>query len=263
MCPATLRNQELTIRVLDPVYKVLRIMDRRKGATLSDAYPLCLQIDALYSSPIEGLDEGLCEKMHDLYMAKWEYFHEEVHNASYMVHKEFIRRDHSASEKEEFKRVIKKMATEEHTYVKIVSQYQRALTAINSGANDFTDEMAFSPTAMSCAAFEWSQTWLSDYSDLQWAATRLVSIRTGSSACEHYFGVEAWIHSKKRNRLGHLNVERLLRSHTNMVIEEGLRGADGVDFLPWDIELVIEEPEEEEEDVNPDEEEEEEQDTND
>ena len=57
--------------------------------------------------------------------------------------------------------------------------------------------------------------------------------------------MEAWIHSKKRNRLGQLNVERLLRALTNLYIQEALNGPDGVDFLPWDIELVIEEPEEE------------------
>ena len=238
----TFKNQELTLRVFEPVYKVLRIMDRKSGATLSHLYPLLLQLDALFSNEIDGLDEEIRIKMHAIFMGKWGYLHEKVHTASLMVHHEFIQRDYTATETGELKFVIKEMATAAHTYVKIVSEYQRALTAINSGANDFTDELAFSPTAMSCPGFEWCATWLSDYPHFQWAAIRLVSIRTGSSACEHSFGLEAWIHSKKRNRLGQTNVEMLLRSHTNLILEAILNRVDGVDFLPWDIELIIKDP---------------------
>jgi hypothetical protein len=246
MRPDALKDARLTLKVLNPVHQLIRFMDGKKGVTLSSVYPLLLQIDEIYSQPILGLDEPLREKMHDIFTGKWNYAHEDFMTASAMVHPEHIKRDWCASNLAEFKSTIKKIATPEHTYVKIVSQYQKALTAIRSGANDFTDEMAFSSDATSCPGFEWCATWLCDYPDLQWAAIRLVSIRTGSAACEHSFGVEAWIHSKKRNRLGQLNVERLLRAHTNLVIEEALSGAGGVDFLPWDIELVIEEPEEEE-----------------
>jgi hAT family C-terminal dimerisation region len=241
------KNQELTIRVFEPVLTIIRLMDNKHGATLSILYNLCLQVDVLLRNPIQGLDDDVREKMHRIFMGKWTYLHENVHVASAVLHPEFIRRQYDDSEMSQFKYVLKQMATVEHTYVKMVSQYGRLRTAMSSGANDFTDDAAFSSIAMSSPAFEWCTTWLSDYPDLQWAAIRLVSIKTGSCACEHSFGVEAWIHSKKRNRLGQLNVQRLLRAHTNLIIEESLSRPDGVRSLAWDIELIIEDPEPESE----------------
>ena len=53
--------------------------------------------------------------------------------------------------------------------------------------------------------------------------------------------MEGWIHSKKRNRLGQKNAERLVRAHTNLILEAVLQDWEG-HVLPWDIELIIEEP---------------------
>ena len=55
-------------------------------------------------------------------------------------------------------------------------------------------------------------------------------------------GIEAWIHSKKRNRLRQTNVERLVRVHTNLALERTLDNFVAT-ALPWEIELIIEEPE--------------------
>jgi hypothetical protein len=60
------------------------------------------------------------------------------------------------------------------------------------------------------------------------------------SACEHFWSVEGWIHSQRRNRFDQKLVEKLIRAHTNLVLRESL---DDVlrHLLPWDIELVIDE----------------------
>ena len=59
-----------------------------------------------------------------------------------------------------------------------------------------------------------------------------------------------WIHSKKRNRLGQRNADRLLRSHANLMIKDLLDKWELHDttdvlgrVLAWDIDMVIEEPE--------------------
>jgi hypothetical protein len=61
------------------------------------------------------------------------------------------------------------------------------------------------------------------------------------SVCEYYWSIEGWIHSQRRNRLDQKLVEKLVRTHTNLVLRESL---DDVlrDLLPWDIEFVIDEP---------------------
>jgi hypothetical protein len=51
-----------------------------------------------------------------------------------------------------------------------------------------------------------------------------------------------WIHAKRRNRLHHTLVEKLVRSHTNLVVlRESLDDALH-HLLPWDIEFIIDEP---------------------
>ncbi len=65
-------------------------------------------------------------------------------------------------------------------------------------------------------------------------------------ACEHYWSIEGWIHSKRRNRLDQKLVEKLVRVHTNLVMRESLD--DTLRHpLPWDIELVIDNPVDEQE----------------
>ncbi len=58
--------------------------------------------------------------------------------------------------------------------------------------------------------------------------------------------IEVWIHSQRRNRLDQKLVEKLVRSHTNLVLRESLDDALR-DLSPWDIEFVIDEPVDEKE----------------
>ena len=61
-----------------------------------------------------------------------------------------------------------------------------------------------------------------------------------------HWSVEGWIHSQRRNRLDQKLVEKLVRAHTNLVLRESLDDALR-HLLPWDIELVIDEPVDEQE----------------
>ena len=56
--------------------------------------------------------------------------------------------------------------------------------------------------------------------------------------------MQDWIHSKKRNRLGASTVERLVRCHTNLVLEDLLKDWES-HVLPWDLEMIVEEPDDE------------------
>jgi hypothetical protein len=55
------------------------------------------------------------------------------------------------------------------------------------------------------------------------------------------WSIEGWIHSNRRNRLGQKLVERLVRTHTNLKLEQRLEMYE-VGLLPWDIEMTVEEP---------------------
>ena len=91
-------------------------------------------------------------------------------------------------------------------------------------------------------SFEWGRTYLYFVADVQWAQMRLTAISPSASPCEHSWSIEGWIHSKKRNRLGQTNVERLVRTHTNLILEAVLEDWRP-HVLPWEMEMVIEEPE--------------------
>ena len=66
-------------------------------------------------------------------------------------------------------------------------------------------------------------------------------VMCSASACEHCWSIEGWIHSKRRNKLHQKLVEKLVRAHTNLVLRESLDAALH-HLLPWDIELIIDEP---------------------
>ena len=74
--------------------------------------------------------------------------------------------------------------------------------------------------------------------------TFMLSLRV-TSGCEHSWSIEGWIHSQKRNRLDQTNVQRPVRMHTNLLLGSRLE-AWSATALPWEIELLIDEPETEE-----------------
>ena len=231
----------LTIRVLSPCLKALRITYGKKGATLGKVYALLAKLDQLYDKPIESMCDDAREKMHQIFMARWGYFHEDVFTAAYMLDAEFFQVDHTSAEQQELRDVMKMMATEAHPQAAIIAQYAQLSTTISLETHDMDDEGAFSAHAQRLQGFEWAGQYLYPWPDLQWFVMRFTSMCRSASGCEHSWSVEGWIHSKKRNRLGQTNVERLIRTHTNLILEGLLEDWKSC-ILPWDIELVIDEP---------------------
>jgi hypothetical protein len=71
----------------------------------------------------------------------------------------------------------------------------------------------------------------------------VTTARMGQSAVcmDKGTALEGRIHSKRRNKLHQKLVEKLIRAHTNLVLRESLDNTLH-HLLPWDIELVIDEP---------------------
>ncbi len=72
-----------------------------------------------------------------------------------------------------------------------------------------------------------------------------------ASVCEYRWSIEDSIHSKRRNRLGQELVERLVRTHVNLKLEQSLEVYES-GMLPWDIEMTVEESLSDDEDGVPD-----------
>ncbi len=68
-----------------------------------------------------------------------------------------------------------------------------------------------------------------------------VLLTCSTSACDHNWSIEGWIHSNRRNRFGQKLVEFLVWTHTNLKLEQRLETYE-VGLLPWYIEMTVEEP---------------------
>jgi hypothetical protein len=73
------------------------------------------------------------------------------------------------------------------------------------------------------------------FSELVWFVYKVSGVMCSASACDNYWSIEGWIHCQRRNRLDQKLVEKLVRTHTNLVMRESLDDALR-DLLPWDIE---------------------------
>ena len=236
------------VRVLNPVLTVLRLTDGKTGATLGKVWGLCAELDALYRTEIDGIDENIREMMHLLFRARWLYFHTNAFTAAKILDSEYIKDDLTEEDEDEFREALKKIAKTpgcKWDHNELLAQWMAMRTAVATQAHGFNVEEAFSPSACLMAPFEWARAYLYKWRGLQWAAMRLSALSCSASRCEHSWSIEGWIHSKKRNRLDQTNVERLVRMHTNLLLS-GKLDEWSANSLPWEIELLIEEPETEE-----------------
>ena len=110
---------------------------------------------------------------------------------------------------------------------------------------------AFTPEMMKLHQATWIETFLEGVTDkstgltifkeLAWFAYKVSGVMCSVSSCEHCWYIEGWIHSKRRNRLHQTLVEKLVRTHTNLVLRESLDDSL-YHLLPWDIDLLIDDP---------------------
>eukprot|EP00967_Tisochrysis_lutea_P106695 scaffold163838_cov37-Tisochrysis_lutea.AAC.1 len=225
------------IRVLEPAVVLLRMLDGKDGATLGKIYGYTLQVDAFYKAPIKGLHDRLRKKIHTLFMARWEYFHVPVMTAAYRFEPEYCRRDFTPAETKEVRAVLRQMSNSEHPYTALLSDLADYEEALACQSYDLSEEYAFSENARKMTSYKWAKVYLAPWKHLCWAAMRLLSMHCSASGCEHAWSVEGWIHSKKRNRLGQKTVERLVRSHTNLLLESQLDEWQSA-MLPWELEMI-------------------------
>ena len=80
--------------------------------------------------------------------------------------------------------------------------------------------------------------------------TKRIQKRSGMSSSFVIVLITRRIHSKRRNRLGQDLVECLVRAHTNLKLEHRLDLYE-TGQLPWDIDMVVEEPLSDDEDDPP------------
>jgi hypothetical protein len=89
-------------------------------------------------------------------------------------------------------------------------------------------------------------TGLSIFKELDWFTYKVSGVMFPTSACDHCWSIEGWIHSKRRNKFHQKLVEKLVHTHTNLVLRESLDN-DLHHPLPWDRDIIDEPVDESEE----------------
>ena len=109
--------------------------------------------------------------------------------------------------------------------------------------HNFDDAGAFSDVSKQLPAHQWHSTWLgaAGLTHLAWFAAHICSGQPTASPAEGNWSTRDWMHSKKRNSMTDLTVNRLVRCHCNLQLQSAFEDFD-YDVLPWDIEMVIAEP---------------------
>jgi hypothetical protein len=186
-----------------------------------------------------------------LWQGRCEYFITPQMLAARRFDPRYIRLPVSSEVDDAVKRTFRLMETDAHPYADILTDKTNFEIDLRAEINDLNDGVAFSPRALATPPYKWAITFLAKYPHLAYCVIRLLALSCSASGCEHAWSIEGWIHSKKRNRLGQTNVERLVRSHTNLLLEALLEDWQD-EILPWDIELIIEEPEPEPDTTEPD-----------
>ncbi len=108
----------------------------------------------------------------------------------------------------------------------------------------------FTPEMMKIAQATWIETFVEGVTDkstglpifkeLAWFTYKVSGVMSSASVCQHCWSIEGWIHSKRRNKFHQKIVEKLVFTHTNLVLRESFDDTLH-HLLPWDIELVIDE----------------------
>ena len=231
----------VAVGTLEPIIRVLRLTDGKSGATLGKVYGWCANIAANYLEAIPGVTEEEAERIHRLFNARWLYFHTNVFTAAMFLDSEFINDKHTKKEEDEFREVLELLAATPDcpfTEDEMVTDWSCMKTALLTKSSGLNDKAAFTVRACKMAAFEWARTYLYHWPAIMWVAMRLGGLSCSASGCEHSWSIEGWIHSKKRNRLGQNKVQRLVRTHSNLLLEGNIEGWRATS-LPWEIDMQI------------------------
>ncbi len=220
---------------------------------LSKYYMKMLAEDlTLRGEPIEHLPDAVRDEMHTLFLARWRYAHHPAMVAAAVVDPEFWDRewttepdDDEPSEWNQFEATVEQLAKTPgaaaagHTAAQILAEYDSWLRAMKGSVP--ADRIK---AAEDMAAWKWWSTYGRAWPHLRWFAMRLTAHGVSASACERNWSTYEWIHNKKRNRLGHLRAEKLVRSFSNLnLLSRNAMYESG--FVEWDLEMIIDEPEEE------------------
>jgi len=234
---------DVALTLLSPILKLVRLSDGEKGGTLGRICGLVDEVEETLSKPsVDGVSAEAADKMLAVWRAHCTNFVPFHMRAACRFEPRSCRKPVSAATNDAVKRLFRLMATSEHGYADILADYADFTVDLAAGRHDLEDAVAFSPRMVEgIESFKWANLFLARYKHLAYCVTRLLAISCSVTGCGNALTNHSWIHSKKRNRYGQNNLDRFVRAHTNLHLQS-LQENWQEHVLPWDVELLIEDP---------------------
>ena len=98
---------------------------------MSLLYNLLLKLDEYYSKPINGLDEAMRKKVHNVFMSRWSDFHGPIHSSAFAMDKQFCRREMDEGIKKDIWSEEFSKAPGGKDFSKMKTQYSMFVDALN------------------------------------------------------------------------------------------------------------------------------------
>jgi hypothetical protein len=231
--------------------------------SLSKIYMRMMATDQqLADGDIPNFPDERREEWHELFLARWRYFHHPAQVAAAFVDLEYWDRDWTKvpdegsdepSECAQFEKIVEQLAltpgAAEHKVVDMMSEYDNWIECMKlAGVGDkpvITKEKLDAARRM--PTWKWWQTFGKSWPHLRWFAMRLTAQICSACPCERNWSAYEWIHSKKRNQLGITRAERLVRSFSNINLMRKHQEVSN-DFVQWDLEMLNDDPDPDDDD---------------
>jgi hypothetical protein len=212
----------------DPLFRKVLVTttDRR-------FYNLLLKLDEYYSNHIKGLDEVMQKKMHNFFMNRWSVFHVPIHSAAVTMDKQFCRREMDERIRKDIWSMMEDFskAPGGKDFSKMKAQYTMFVdVVVSKQVYEVKDDVhgVFTPEMMKLPQVTWIETFvegvtdkstgLSIFKEIVWFVYKVSGVMYSTSVFEHCWSIEGWIHSKRRNKFHQKLVEKLVHTHTNLVL---------------------------------------------
>ena len=205
-------NVKKIVNVCKPILKVLRLADR-EGATMGLIFE-CTQrmIEEIKNN--EDVDRIMLDEIREMCLQRLTMLHSPLHATSFLLHPIW---------REKIQEIDDKINT---SWMETVMRYANGDLVLSDVLLDefyayrtqekstFQVPMANDPTRMH-KAIKWWETFGTCTPNLRKLAIRVLSQGSCASSCERNWSTFSLIHTKKRNRLTHAHVEKLVYIHTN------------------------------------------------
>ena len=214
-------NMKKIVKICKPILKVLRLADR-EGATMGLIYE-CTQHMIEEINNIEDVDRIMLDEIKEICMQRWTMLQSPLHATGFILHPIWREKIQDIDDKVNtswMETIMRYTNGDIHLCGVLLNEFFAYRTQEKS---TFQVPMANDPTMMHNAV-KWWETFGACTPNLKRLAIRVLSQGSCASSCERNWSTFSLIHTKKRNRLTHAHVQKLVYIHTNHNLIRRIRG---------------------------------------